>query len=152
MNCRLACLLLILAASGGCRACSNCYDYSSPVAPGPYSGRGRAGSVFADGTRQTPRKTEQPEQQLAVATEQPQAEHAEIDYSLAIEPASYEVPAGEAVILAPLPEVTDEQPQAELTMADKPTSADKPLPTVQVVMPQIPNEPTVTNLPPLFVQ
>lgn len=132
MNQRLACLLLLLAASGGCRACSDCYDYGSPVAPGPYSSRsGRAGSAFADGT-QIPAA----QQQIVATVEQPG-----IDYSLAIEPVSYEVPAGTSAIIAPLPPI-----------AEEPVAEPEPLPTVPVVMPPLPNQPTITKQPPLFVQ
>lgn len=145
MNQRLACLFVLLAASAGCRACSDCYDYSSPVAPGPYSNRGRAGSVFADGT-QVPANEAQ--QLVAVSKEQPA-----IDYSLAIEPASYEVPAGEVAVLNSLPPVAEEEATVAQPPMEKPKVEDtEPLPTVPVVMPPIPNEPTVTKLPPLFVQ
>ena len=47
----LAALLLVSIAYCGCRPCSNCYDYSSPVANSPYAGHpGRAGSAMYGGT------------------------------------------------------------------------------------------------------
>lgn len=37
---------VLLLAAAGCRMCSNCCDYSSPLADGPYATvHGRAGSV-----------------------------------------------------------------------------------------------------------
>lgn len=47
---RLATLCLFFAACGGCHMCSDCCDYSSPVADGPYAGQpGRAGSLLSGG-------------------------------------------------------------------------------------------------------
>lgn len=43
-------LLVSLLASFGCRACSNCYDYASPVSPSQVGHPcGRAGSAFNNG-------------------------------------------------------------------------------------------------------
>jgi hypothetical protein len=50
----IAGLLLFVAATTGCRICSDCTDYSPPVADGPYAGMpGRAGSAF-NGVVMTP--------------------------------------------------------------------------------------------------
>lgn len=52
MSKRVASVLLLVVASGlvpagGCRVCSDCTDYSSPLANSPYAGTpGRAGSAF----------------------------------------------------------------------------------------------------------
>jgi hypothetical protein len=53
-------IVLLLLACGGCHACQNCCDYSSPVADGPYSVPGqRAGSAF--GGHLDPRSVPEPE-------------------------------------------------------------------------------------------
>jgi hypothetical protein len=45
MTRRLALLVAALFAAAGCHMCSDCCDYSSPVANSPYAGTGgRAGS------------------------------------------------------------------------------------------------------------
>ena len=47
MTRKLAAIAACLALAGGCRMCSDCCDYSSPVADSPYHNPyGRAGSAF----------------------------------------------------------------------------------------------------------
>jgi hypothetical protein len=48
MNKKLAALTLLAAASG-CRMCSDCCDYTAPVAGGPPLGTARSGSVLGGG-------------------------------------------------------------------------------------------------------
>ena len=53
-------IVLLLLACGGCHACQNCCDYSSPVADGLHSVPGqRAGSAF--GGRFDSRSISEPE-------------------------------------------------------------------------------------------
>jgi len=54
MNRKLVGALLLILASGGCRACDNCCDYLPPVLDGPYASQGmRSGSAMA-GTSAVP--------------------------------------------------------------------------------------------------
>ncbi|QDS98448.1 hypothetical protein [Adhaeretor mobilis] len=139
---RISCLLLILAASGGCRACSDCYDYGSPVAPGPYSStRGRAGSAFAGGSQQNAGEVhvlEASHEELEVSHEKtvPEVTGTPLNYDLQIEPVTFQTFAKNAAAM-----------RSEISA--KPQVAAEPLP-VTPAEPAIPNEPTVTKLPPLF--
>jgi len=55
MDRKLVGTLLLLLASGGCRACSSSCDYLPPVMDGPYAATGeRAGSAFAGGAGKEP--------------------------------------------------------------------------------------------------
>jgi hypothetical protein len=53
MTKKLAALALLVAA-GGCRMCSDCCDYSSPVPGGQPLGLTRAGSVLSGGAYAAP--------------------------------------------------------------------------------------------------
>jgi hypothetical protein len=71
---------LVLAAAG-CHMCSDCTDYSAPVANSPYAGAGgRAGSVLSgmNGAAISPELAYQPEptsEYDAASVTQPQAEY-----------------------------------------------------------------------------
>ena len=134
---RLGCLLLMIAASGGCRACSDCYDYGSPVAPGPYSSTGsRAGSAFAGTTQQGAGEVHVLEAQFEEVVEETAG--APLNYDLQVEPTSFQT-------------IVQNAASTQTESAAKPQVAAEPLP-VSPAQPAIPNEPTVTKLPPLFAK